>query len=213
MAAVRRKGFEVTVVDTEEEFIKGLLQEGEGREYHVAWLISSDAQDWYTQSTPRNLPLQKWRELTRACEIFHKSGRGLMIFADNEPFFDHANVVLQRLFNDDRIRLEGSTPPAKPNTDTMFLKSESQKSAFEMHLITTGLVTLYEGDTLCKCANRGPLKTLARSSFDTDALLYFDPSSRDLGRVVVDTAFTKLWLKWDTAGEKHSKRSRRKEVT
>lgn len=41
--------------------------------------------------------VQKWRRLADACEQFYKSGRGLFIFADNFPFVDHANAVLERL--------------------------------------------------------------------------------------------------------------------
>lgn len=41
--------------------------------------------------------VEKWRNLADACELFHLSGRGLFIFADNDPFFDHANVILERI--------------------------------------------------------------------------------------------------------------------
>src|SRR5687768_6627886 len=73
--ALRQKGFRVTFVVTETEFIREL------NKYDIAWIISSHSLDWIKR---QGRGVDKWRELADACEQFHKSGRGLFILADNE---------------------------------------------------------------------------------------------------------------------------------
>jgi hypothetical protein len=72
---------------------------------------------------------------------------------------------------------------------------------FKEHLITAGITSqLYEGDTICYPTNLGNLKSIAESNDKHPAILCSDVSNEGYGRVVVDTGFTKLWLKWDSAG-------------
>ncbi len=191
--ALESKGFTVTYEDDEENFIR-LLQDPR---FHVCWLISSDALDWNIRDNDGGV--EKWRRLADACERFHRSGRGIYIFADNEPFYDHANVVLQRIAGG--AELKGSTPGQKNMTELSNSRHSGVPAGyFKPHLITSGLNTLYEGHTICYPCKQGSLATLATSSDGKPALLCYNDEKGHNGRIVVDTGFTKLWTEWDKAG-------------
>jgi len=190
LVALNRKGFQVDVVQTETEFINRLKSSS----VDIAWLISSDALDWNTREP---IELTKWRALADACEFFHRSGRGLFIFADNAPFLDHANVVLERLV---QAELEGSTPGKK----ILSLGDANSPEHFGEHLITCGITgLLYEGNTICFPKKLGKLEVLATSSDKRPAIMFAESGQhveKGFGRIVVDTGFTKLWLEWNSAG-------------
>lgn len=85
-------GFTVKIVYSEKEFEKELVPEN----YHVAYVISSNSVDWLRRNDYK-LELSDWLQFTGACERFHRAGRGLFIFAEQEPLFDHANCILKRI--------------------------------------------------------------------------------------------------------------------
>jgi hypothetical protein len=89
--AMETKGFSLDYVETEEEFMTKLNI----LVYDQAWIISSHAADWHKRM-PKDTHLKQWRQLANVCEKFWKQGGGLFILGENEPFFDHANVVLER---------------------------------------------------------------------------------------------------------------------
>ncbi|KAL6063483.1 CAZy families GT2 protein (Fragment), variant 3 [Balamuthia mandrillaris] len=189
--ALQQKGFRVDYVEREDKFIAQLKDIS----YNACWLISSDALDWNLREPPG---VDKWRRLADACEAFHHSGRGIFIFADNEPFYDHANVVLERLVG---AKLKSSTPgqrDMKRNT-TKAPDTLPPIGQFNQYLITSGLETLYEGCTICYPEAMGKLVSLATSFDRHPALMYYKGEERK-GRIVVDTGFTKLWTEWDRAG-------------
>lgn len=137
--------------------------------------------------------VEKWQKFGDACEAFHRSGGGLFVLADNMPFYTHANVILERISN---AELEGVTP----GNQILKLGDAQFPSSFSSHLITTGITgELYEGDTVCYPKSLGSLQPLAQSSNGKPVILYQEASGNN-GRVVVDTGFTKLWLKFNTAG-------------
>jgi hypothetical protein len=182
IATLGQKGFtDVRVVNSETEFIKHL------DDYDIAWVISSDAVDWNNRS-PEGA--DKWRELATACEKFHRSGRGLFIFADNEPYYDHANVILERLVG---AELCGNTPGNR----NLSCGNPLEKGRFDAeHLLTVGVPgQFYEGLTICYPRKLGSLKILATSNDGYPAVMYHE-HTKTAGRIVVDTGFTKLWLNW-----------------
>ena len=76
---LNRKGFQnVNLVMYEDEFIDQLKTADQ------AWIISGN--EWHRGSE------SMFVELTR---LFVNSGKGLMIYADNDPFFLHATKVLK----------------------------------------------------------------------------------------------------------------------
>lgn len=129
--------------------------------------------------------------------MFHSTGGGLFIFADNAPFITHANVILERICN---TELMGSTPG---QDNKLTLGAIEAPGRFKSHLLTTGITgELYEGHTICypkKKEGKAELETLAISAYAHPAILYKEAQGNK-GRIVVDTGFTKLWLQWDSAG-------------
>lgn len=94
--------------------------------------------------------------------------------------------------------LIGNTPgqktltPGKPN----------QTGKFGRHVITSGIVSLYEGTTICYPKSVGPMKVLATSSNEHPVVLFADNEvlADNFGRVVVDCGYTKNYISWDSAG-------------
>jgi len=128
---------------------------------------------------------------------FHESGGGLYIWGDNVPGVLEANQVLKHLL---KIELVGNTPGDK----TLSLGDTNVKGHFGRHLITSGVVTLYEGVTISYPTSLSILEVLATSTDGHPCILYGEQGPSKLpdncGRIVVDTGFTKLYYKWDTAG-------------
>jgi len=74
-------------------------------------------------------------------------------------------------------------------------------------ILTSGLKFLYEGKTISYAPNlspQSPLKHIAKSSGGNSIILFSDFLEKNqscrLGRVVVDTGFTKLWTEWTSLG-------------
>ena len=65
------------------------------------------------------------------------------------------------------------------------------------HLITTGIVSFYEGITIsnvCNCRNVTPL------IYGSDCQVVSAYYDRDGKRAILDGGFTRLYHKWDSAG-------------
>eukprot|EP01112_Ceratiomyxa_fruticulosa_P011463 TRINITY_DN3108_c0_g5_i1.p1 TRINITY_DN3108_c0_g5~~TRINITY_DN3108_c0_g5_i1.p1 ORF type:complete len:318 (-),score=57.17 TRINITY_DN3108_c0_g5_i1:124-1077(-) len=133
-------------------------------------------------------------------EKFHEKGGALFIWGDNDPYFQSANQVLDRMFN---IKLAGNTPGG----GTLTVGDGKTTGQFARHLITSGVVNLFEGITISypeNPHNLGPFEILATSTNGNTSLMYAEQGRGKLpdhvGRIIVDTGFTKLYCNWDTAG-------------
>jgi len=192
--ALEQKGFGVTIVKDDKSFIAQLSN----TKFHVAWIISG------YQAVPQPKPL------TQAVLDFHQRGGGLLIWGDNDPYFAHANVVLPELLKCP-IKLIGNTPGGK----TMNVGDPNKKQSFGPHIITTGVIKLFEGITICypvmdtskptatPVSGLGPLKVLATSSDGYPAVSYADNESLQsnaVGRIIVDCGWTKMYCSWHEAG-------------
>jgi len=179
--ALTQKGFKVTLTSNEHQFIKLL----KNKPYDVTWIISN---------SETTLSLSEQDEFKTAVLNFHKSGRGLFIYGDNEPWTLHANWVLPDLVG---TKISGDTPGrrvlgyGKPNVAGEF---DSE------HLIFAGINYLYEGATICYPEGDGKLTHLATST-DGHPVISFMDSTPGYGRVLVDNGFTKLYMSWDSAGQ------------
>jgi len=129
---------------------------------------------------------------------FHNDGGALFIWGDNAPLYDHANLILPVIMKDKDVVLMGNTPGSK----VLKVGSGDTKQQFGRHMITSGIVNMYEGVTICYPKTLGGLKVLATSSDGHPAICYADHEVLDAncGRVVVDTGFTKNYCSWDEAG-------------
>jgi len=138
--------------------------------------------------------------ITNPLSRFHKTGRGLLLWADNGPFVYHANLVLKRLM---KTELGGNTP----GQNTLKAGNGLDKQTFDSsHLMMSGITKLYEGTTISyPLVGLGDLQVLAQSSDNHPVLCYatnqphgkLDPSR---GRIHVDCGFTRLWTEFSEAG-------------
>jgi len=180
--ALTQKGFRVTFTTVEQEFIKHLLSQSS---FDVVWIISSNS---------TSLSLSEQQDFKAAVLNFHRSGRGLFIYGDNDPWYVHANWILPDIVG---TKLVGNTPGHK----VLSYGNGKVPGEFDSeNLIFSGINYLFEGITICYPAEDGKLTHLATSS-DGKACISFLDSTPEHGRVLVDTGFTKLYSQWDAAGQ------------
>jgi hypothetical protein len=123
---------------------------------------------------------------------FFDDGHGVYIWGDNEPYYADANVVAQallgtqmhgNLMGDHTVGMLGGdiqTGGIKPN-----------------HLLSTGLENIYEGITIATIDPGNDLEPLIYGSAGNLVAAYYDHNGR---RAILDGGFTRLYMKWDTAG-------------
>jgi hypothetical protein len=75
--ALQQKGFKVVCTTTEEDFLKQLDSSD------VAWIVSSDT--------------HPSEQFLNAVKKYHESGRGLALWAENEPWTTTVNDILNIL--------------------------------------------------------------------------------------------------------------------
>ncbi|MBA2664913.1 MAG: hypothetical protein H0U74_21675 [Bradymonadaceae bacterium] len=122
---------------------------------------------------------------------FFDSGRGVYIWGDNEPYYADANYVAEALLG---VTMSGNLP----GQQVVSVQEQSGKKGFMLnHDITTGLEFLYEGVTIATIAPNPHLTPLIHGSADNLVAAIYD---RDGKRAVLDGAFTRLYVSWDTAG-------------
>ena len=101
-------------------------------EVHVAWILSS------------NVPGHgNAQEFVQEVRRFHESGRGLMVWGDNSPYYVHANLVLKNLFD---FELTGNTPGGK---DLVPGDASSPGYFDRSFIVSAGIERLHEGVTIC----------------------------------------------------------------
>lgn len=175
IAALTKKGFSVTSymgVPTREELSKEL------EEACQFWFIS----DSESQLTNGHINL--------ICEFFQQ-GFGIYIWGDNAPWFFDSNILCQRLFH---TSMSGDSPG---NQILGIQKYAKGPGIIPNHLITTGLVSFYEGITVAEVHTTNELVPLIYGSDRKVITAYYD---REQKRALVDGAFTRLFWKWDEAG-------------
>jgi hypothetical protein len=130
------------------------------------------------------------KEHVEALREFFDSGRGLYIWGDNEPYYHDANCVAHAVFGSG---MRGDTRGDK----TVTLQKEPGAPGFVSHLITTGLEYLYEGVTIASIDANPQLKPLIYGSAKNVVVALYDADGK---RAIIDGGFTRLFVKWDTAG-------------
>ncbi|KAN0015982.1 hypothetical protein ACTFIU_005932 [Dictyostelium citrinum] len=182
---LKSKGFQTVEALTQKDFITKLPQSD------LALIISGYTNDNTTTE----------QEFTDKVEEYHKVGKGLFIWNDNTPYTLHGNWVTQRLYG---ITANGN----EPGKQDLTLGNGLDKQHFSSHLVTSGIVNLYEGITISSFADltpaNGKLEVLATSSQGNKIMLVSstDPTKVDAncGRVVIDSGFTKLFAQFFSAG-------------
>jgi len=173
-----KKGFEVVLSKNEADFIKHITKE----KFHCAWIISSSS---FSGSKD---------EFRQVVMKYHESGRGLFIFGDNLPYFEHANVITPSICE---CTLIGNTPGGTELVPGNATTAEQ----FGKHLITAGVLKLNEGVTICYPSKIATGVEIVGTSSNNQPVLVAKNAQRGCGRVVIDNGFTKLMKEfWTTAG-------------
>lgn len=122
---------------------------------------------------------------------FFENGHGLYVWGDNDPWFADANYIISSLFH---INMHGNSP----GDQVVSLCGGGKKSGIlRDHLISTGVVNIYEGITVAEVETTENVKPLIFGSNEKVITAYFDSNGR---RALVDGGFTRLYEKWDSAG-------------
>jgi len=142
--ALKKKGFQVILENSEKGFLSQL------KIADVAWVISGTDPDPKPSPTSSKESYPAWKSVNRKefqeeINKYHKSGGGLFLWGDNDPLFEHANAALQRIFQDEEMVLIGNTPANK----ILDVGDGKLTGQFHPHIITSGIVKLYEGVTIC----------------------------------------------------------------
>jgi len=171
--ALEKKGFTV-------DYSKGLPS-------NLASVINDYCQVWIISNLK---PIMTEREI-QILANYYNEGHGLYIWGDNDPFYVDANVMIRKLFN---TTMEGNY---EGDNVIGIQKNGRGVGIIENHLITTGIVNIYEGITIAHINIRGDLKPLTYSSDGNVVTAYCESQER---RILVDGGFTRLWCAWDAAG-------------
>ena len=142
------------------------------------WIISGSTR----QLTPAHVAVIK---------KYFEAGHGLYIWGDNEPYYADANAVTEALFGTVMLgNVEGQV--------TIGLQTQAGgPGLLPNHLLTTGLAHIYEGHTIATIQSNTVLRPLIYGSAGNLVTAYYDQDGR---RAIVDGGFTRLYMKWDTAG-------------
>jgi len=183
--SMEKKGFNVVVATRELQFLE-LLKEDK---WDVVWIAGCRrTYDQFSQE-----------EFTNAIIKFHRSGKGLFILGDNDPYFVHCNMILPSLVG---CSLIGNTTGNK----TMKFGSVKTIGEFDQeHLIFAGINNLFEGVTICYPNVVSKLIPIAMSTDGNPCILCCERGNsnyEDGGRIVVDSGWTKLYHSyWASAGQ------------
>lgn len=142
------------------------------------WLISSDKR----HLTPEHLVVIK---------EFFDSGRGIYIWGDNQPYYADANYVAEALFG---AQMTGNYMGDKTIT---LRQGKSISGILPDHLLSTGIEYIYEGITI---ATIQPNETLTPFIWDSAGNLVASLYDKGGKRAILDGGFTRLYVKWDSAG-------------
>jgi hypothetical protein len=122
---------------------------------------------------------------------FFDSGKGVYIWGDNDPYYSDANYVAKALLD---TEMKGNL---MGDQVVGLQKGERTPGLLRRHLLTTGLEFIYEGITI---ATLQPNKSLTPLIYGSEGNLVAAFYDRDGKRAILDGGFTRLFVKWDTAG-------------
>jgi hypothetical protein len=174
--ALKQKGFSVfrwsNGVPTPADLEKALAKSSQ------LWIISGDTQ----LLTDAHAKIIKQ---------FFDAGHGVYIWGDNQPYYADANFIAKALLG---TTMTGDVPGDQV---VGVEKSKGGIGLLPNHLLTTGLENIYEGVTIATIAQTKTLHPLIYGSADNLVAAYYDQDGK---RAILDGGFTRLYLKWDTAG-------------
>ena len=180
-SALVEKGFKVSMTGNISETISYI----KSNNIDVLWLISG------SNDTSYSAPLLSRSQIKEIIK-FYKLGKGIYLWTDNDPLFSHVNQILPYIAE---AKVIGNTPGDKVLHEGDGIKL----GTFHKHLITTGIVELYEGTSISYPDPLGDLLPLAVSTDGYPVICFKDRKNTE-GRLLLDCGYTKLYCNWDSAG-------------
>jgi len=206
---------------------KKFLKEIKSGKYRVVWILSSGGgyiDNWGIDSYRTFLKDKYKEEFISSVVDYHKSGGGLFLWGDNEPYYYEMNLILKQIseFNNDEknpsyIQFSGNTKADK----VLSYGDPTKPGEFDKeHLIFSGINYLFEGITICYPVVQssvtdsfadpsvggvrgtlGKYDVLATSSNGKPVILKIEKND-GRGRVILDSGWTKLYkFGWSTVGQ------------
>jgi hypothetical protein len=142
-------------------------------------LLKDYAQLWFVSD--RNPTLSE--KQIRLVEKFVDAGNGLLVWADNEPYYADANLLARKIIN---TEFSGN----REANQVMTPGKSISPGHFIGHPLTQGVNNLYEGITICTIAPAPHLTILAQSHDGQMCMACYEQGNR---RIVLDTGFTKVY--------------------
>ena len=171
--ALENKGFEVIYRD---EFPADFAR-----------ISASLCQVWLISGYNRTITDEQIRQI----KAFYNQGKGVYLWADNDPFYADVNPIIKDLF--------GSTMSGNYIGKQIIGVQKHIKDVGIVagHLISTGILNFYEGVTISNVTMTQYLKPLVYSSDKKVVTAYSDMDGK---RLLIDGGFTRLCVDWDSAG-------------
>ncbi|RFC54512.1 hypothetical protein [Brumimicrobium aurantiacum] len=149
--------------------------------------LDKSCQLWIVSSNRRKLN----EDHAKVIKKYFDSGKGVYIWGDNQPYYADANYIADYLIGN------SMTGNVMGDQTVGLLENEKKSGIMPNHLITTGLQNIYEGITIATIAEH---KDLTPIIYGSSGNLVTAAYEKDGKRLLVDGGFTRLFLKWDTAG-------------
>jgi hypothetical protein len=130
-------------------------------------------------------------EFINIIEDYFNQGHGVYIWGDNYPYYVDANKVSSRLFG---ITMSGDSPGAKV---VSLCEDGKRIGVVQNHLISTGIVNVFEGRTIAEVQTSHSIKPLIYGSNGKVVTAIYDEKGK---RAIIDGGFTRLYCDWDSAG-------------
>jgi hypothetical protein len=130
-------------------------------------------------------------EIIRAVEEYYHKGHGVYIWGDNDPYYADGNMISSKLFN---ISMSGDSY----GDQVISLCTENRKvGVIPGHLISTGIVNIYEGITIATVQTNTFVKPLIYGSNGMVVAGFYEENGK---KSIIDGGFTRLYCKWNSAG-------------
>lgn len=149
--------------------------------------LAKSCQLWIISSNQRKLS----EEHAKVIKNYFDSGKGVYIWGDNQPYYADANYIADYLIGND---MQGNV---MGDQTVGLLRDGSKSGIMPNHLITTGLQNIYEGITIATISAH---KDLTPIIYGSSGNLVTAAYEKDGKRLLIDGGFTRLFIKWDTAG-------------
>jgi hypothetical protein len=149
--------------------------------------LAKSCQLWIISSSERKLS----KSHAEVIKKYFDSGKGVYIWGDNKPYYADANFIADYLIGN---KMGGNVM----GDQTVGLLQDGSKSGImPNHLITTGLKNIYEGITIATIADHQDITPIIYGSSGNLVTAAYEEDGK---RLLIDGGFTRLFLKWDTAG-------------